>query len=73
MSIGLRAVRPGKKLFPISQKSSMLVPMSKKKQELEKQPPAIDETVLFENVKAIIEQRKDRAGSFANREVTLMY
>jgi hypothetical protein len=34
---------------------------------------AIDEVVLFENVTAIIENRKARAGAYANREVTLMY
>jgi predicted nuclease of restriction endonuclease-like (RecB) superfamily len=33
----------------------------------------IDETVLFERVAAIIENRKVRAGSYANREATLMY
>jgi predicted nuclease of restriction endonuclease-like (RecB) superfamily len=33
----------------------------------------IDETVLFERVSAIIENRKSRAGAYANREVTLMY
>jgi predicted nuclease of restriction endonuclease-like (RecB) superfamily len=34
---------------------------------------AIDETVLFENITKIIENRKSRAGAYANREVTLMY
>jgi predicted nuclease of restriction endonuclease-like (RecB) superfamily len=34
---------------------------------------AIDEIVLFERVAAIIENRKARAGAYANREATLMY
>jgi predicted nuclease of restriction endonuclease-like (RecB) superfamily len=34
---------------------------------------AIDAVVLFERVSAIIENRKSRAGAYANREVTLMY
>jgi predicted nuclease of restriction endonuclease-like (RecB) superfamily len=34
---------------------------------------AIDEGALFEQVSAIIETRKSRAGAYANREVTLMY
>ena len=34
---------------------------------------AIDEIALFERVAAIIENRKSRAGAYANREVTLMY
>lgn len=33
----------------------------------------IDEATLFECVSAIIENRKARAGAYANREVTLMY
>ncbi|MDR1013420.1 MAG: PDDEXK nuclease domain-containing protein, partial [Coriobacteriales bacterium] len=33
----------------------------------------INETALFERVSAIIENRKSRAGAYANREVTLMY
>jgi hypothetical protein len=32
----------------------------------------IDETALFEHVAAIIENRKARAGAYANREITLM-
>jgi predicted nuclease of restriction endonuclease-like (RecB) superfamily len=34
---------------------------------------AIDESALFERVSAIIENRKSRAGAYANREITLMY
>jgi hypothetical protein len=34
---------------------------------------AIDEAALFEHVVAIIENRKSRAGTYVNREVTLMY
>jgi predicted nuclease of restriction endonuclease-like (RecB) superfamily len=33
----------------------------------------IDEATLFERVSTIIENRKSRAGAYANREVTLMY
>jgi predicted nuclease of restriction endonuclease-like (RecB) superfamily len=33
----------------------------------------IDEAALFERVASIIENRKARAGAYANREVTLMY
>ena len=49
--------------------------MSKKKDELIKLQPvaAIDEAILFERVSAIIDNRKARAGSYANQEVTLMY
>jgi predicted nuclease of restriction endonuclease-like (RecB) superfamily len=46
----------------------------KKPQALVAQPEsAIDEAALFERVSSIIEKRKARAGSYANREVTLMY
>ena len=38
-----------------------------------KDNPAVDEKSLFTHVAEIIETRKRRAGSFANREVTLMY
>jgi predicted nuclease of restriction endonuclease-like (RecB) superfamily len=34
---------------------------------------AIDEVALFERIAAIIENRKSCAGTYANREVTLMY
>lgn len=34
---------------------------------------AFDETAFFESVAAIIENRKARAGAYANREVTMMY
>jgi len=33
----------------------------------------IDESVLLKSITKIIESRKNRAGAFANREVTLMY
>jgi predicted nuclease of restriction endonuclease-like (RecB) superfamily len=33
----------------------------------------VDETVLFERVAAIIENRKSRAAAYANSEITLMY
>lgn len=46
--------------------------MSKKKQVGE-YLPAVDEARLFERVSEIIENRKSRAGAYANREVTLMY
>jgi len=35
--------------------------------------PVVDEESLFKHVTEIIEMRKQRAGSFANREITLMY
>ena len=34
---------------------------------------SIDENALFKTISKIIENRKNRAGSLANREVTLMY
>ena len=46
--------------------------MSKKKQVGE-YLPAIDEARFFERGSEIIENRKSRAGAYANREVTLMY
>jgi hypothetical protein len=45
----------------------------KKDTTVPKKVLVIDETVLFERVSSIIENRKKRAGSYANREVTLMY
>jgi len=33
----------------------------------------VDEPALFERVSAIIENRKSRAGAYANREITVMY
>jgi predicted nuclease of restriction endonuclease-like (RecB) superfamily len=36
-------------------------------------PISIDEAILFKNISKIIESRKNRAGAYANREVTLMY
>jgi predicted nuclease of restriction endonuclease-like (RecB) superfamily len=49
--------------------------MTKKKKSLIEQEAAIaiDETSLFEHIVAIIENRKSRAGAYANCEVTLMY
>lgn len=48
--------------------------MSKKNDKLITQGAVIiDETALFERVTEIIENRKSRAGSYANREVTMMY
>ena len=42
-------------------------------QDIIKDTAAIDESALFERVAAIIENRKTRAGAYANCEVTLMY
>jgi predicted nuclease of restriction endonuclease-like (RecB) superfamily len=48
--------------------------MAKKKEELVTQTTTmIDETVLYERVSEIIENRKRLAGAYANREATLMY
>jgi len=48
--------------------------MSKKKQEITLPDKLqIDEQSLFASVAEIIENRKTRAGAYANREVTLMY
>ena len=48
--------------------------MGKSKKELAVQGEIqIDEAQLFERVASIIELRKSRAGTYANREVTLMY
>ena len=48
--------------------------MSKKKNALvQDNLQLVDETALLKRVSAIIEKRKNRAGSFANREVTLMF
>ena len=48
--------------------------MGKKKETtVPKEVEVVDETALFEYVASIIENRKKRAGSYANREVTLMY
>jgi predicted nuclease of restriction endonuclease-like (RecB) superfamily len=51
-------------------KNSALVPMDA---SLFPQEGTIDETVLFERVTAIIENRKFRAASYANSETTLMF
>ena len=48
----------------MSRKEDVLIP-----QEI----TIVDEAALFENVSAIIENRKSRAGAYANLEVTLMY
>ncbi len=47
-----------------TKKTKTLVPQSE---------TIIDESALFEHVSAIIENRKARAGAYANHEVTLMY
>jgi predicted nuclease of restriction endonuclease-like (RecB) superfamily len=47
--------------------------ISKKKIALPLNTSQIDENSLFTYVSKIIEKRKDRAGMYANREVTLMY
>ena len=51
--------------------------MSKRKNEKNalsaKTTAIVDDLALFERVAAIIENRKYRAGAYANREVTLMY
>ena len=48
--------------------------MSKNKKEILLQVNTkIDEAKMFECVAIIIETRKARAGTYANREVTLMY
>jgi len=48
--------------------------MNKKKHELAtKNNRQVDEKALFEHVAAIVENRKQRAGSFVNREITMMY
>jgi len=44
-----------------------------KKQEIASGKIQIDENSLFQRVSAIIENRRNRAGAYANREVTLMY
>ena len=48
--------------------------MSRKKPEISVQDEMrIDEMALYERVSAIIENRRARAGAYANREVTMMY
>ena len=48
--------------------------MTKKKQELSVQGEMkIDELALFQHISEIIENRKTRAGAYANREIALMY
>ena len=48
--------------------------MGKKKQELALQGEMqIDEAALFQHISEIIENRKARAGAYANREIALMY
>jgi len=50
--------------------------MKKKKEDIQHKPLSlnpINETTLFNQISKIIEKRKNRAGMYANREVTLMY
>ena len=48
--------------------------MSRKKQEIAVQYEIqTDEVALFQRISEIIENRKNRAGEYANREITLMY
>jgi hypothetical protein len=47
--------------------------MKKEKQERTVSNLQIDAHLLFEQVVKIVEKRKRQAGSFANREITLMY
>jgi len=47
--------------------------ITKKKKSLVLKNTQIDESSLFSHVSKIIEKRKNRAGMYANREVTLMY
>ena len=51
----------------------MVTKMSKKKNNLTLNTHQINENSLFTHVSKIIEKRKNRAGMYANREVTLMY
>jgi len=46
--------------------------MKEKKPKVQLTLP-IDKTILLKNISKIIESRKNRAGSYANREITLMY
>jgi len=46
---------------------------TKKKKVLALKTTQIDENSLFTHVSKIIEKRKNRAGMYANREITLMY
>jgi hypothetical protein len=46
---------------------------TKKKKALALKTTQIDENSLFTHVSKIIEKRKNRAGMYANREITLMY
>jgi predicted nuclease of restriction endonuclease-like (RecB) superfamily len=50
-----------------------LIPATKTIKLAARESGVIDEAALFERVAAIIENRKNRAGALANREVTLMY
>ena len=45
----------------------------KKKAQSVQPAKLINENILFEHISKIIETRKNRAGLYANREVTLMY
>jgi len=52
---------------------SIMAKITKKKKALSLNTSQIDENSLFTYVSKIIEKRKNRAGMYANREVTLMY
>jgi predicted nuclease of restriction endonuclease-like (RecB) superfamily len=54
-------------------KDGALIPAAKAVELAAGESGVIDEAALFERVAAIIENRKNRAGALANREVTLMY
>jgi predicted nuclease of restriction endonuclease-like (RecB) superfamily len=51
----------------------MATKITKKKKALALNNTKLDENSLFTHVSKIIEKRKNRAGMYANREVTLMY
>jgi hypothetical protein len=44
-----------------------------KKTPISKPIKLLDETALFSQISKIIETRKNRAGTYANQEITLMY
>jgi hypothetical protein len=51
----------------------MATKMTKKKKAIAPNNAQINENSLFTHISKIIEKRKNRAGMYANREVTLMY
>jgi hypothetical protein len=59
--------------FLMIEYAPMAAKMTKKKKVPALKTPQIDENSLFAHVSKIIEKRKNRAGMYANREVTLMY